>query len=170
MSETFSVVLTGKLADGYDLVQVKENIARVFKLAPEKVEKLFGGKPVALKRGVDKAQAMKLRNALARAGALGIIKADALKQESSASKAQPGIVPEPQAVVEPPAVAAKAASVDAPPVAARPSVTCPRCGHEQAHASSCGHCKMDLSLHLQRLERRQQMAANRQQLKSQAGS
>jgi hypothetical protein len=134
MSEKFSVVLTGKLADGFELPQVKDNIAGLFKLAPEKVDRLFCGKPVALKRGVDKAQAMKLRNALARAGALGVIKADG-------------------------AVAATA--TQATKVVA--DVTCPRCGHEQPHASSCGLCKMDLSLHLQRIKRREKIIANRHQ-------
>lgn len=142
MSEKFSVVLTGKLADGFELPQVKDNIAGLFKLAPEKVDRLFSGKPVALKRGVDKAQAMKLRNALARAGALGVIKADG----------------------------AVAAAAPAQPQKAMADVTCPRCGHEQPHANSCGRCKMDLSLHLQRIKRREKIIANRHQAKSQAGS
>lgn len=142
MSEKFSVVLTGKLADGFELSQVKDNIAGMFKLAPEKVDRLFGGKPVALKRGVDKAQAMKLRNALARAGALGVIKADA----------------------------AVAAAAPTQVKKAMADVTCPRCGHEQPHATSCGHCKMDLSLHLQRIKRRAKIIANRHQAKSQASS
>jgi hypothetical protein len=163
MQEKFSVVLTGKLADGYDLPQVKENIAQAFKLAPEQVDKLFSGKPVALKRGVSKAQAMKLRNTLARAGALGLIKADVVKQPAVAGKAEVGASTKPQPAKTPvsPAPAAKT------PAQALPSVTCPRCGHEQAHTTSCGLCKMDLSLHLQRLARRQQLVANRKQLKSQ---
>jgi hypothetical protein len=154
MSEKFSVVLTGKLADGFELPRVKINIAQVFKLAPEKVEKLFSGKPVALKRGVDKAQAMKLRNALARAGALGVIKAEV----------------SPQVTVETPEVEAPAAKLEASPAIVEADVSCPRCGHEQPHANSCSLCKMDLSLHLLRIKRREQMMANRHQLKNQAGS
>jgi len=149
MSEKFSVVLTGKLADGFELPEVMDNIAQVFKLAPEKVEKLFGGKPVALKRGVEKSQAMKLRNVLARAGALGIIKADAVEPEVPAETSV--------AVVET-EVPGNTAAVSGASLA---DVTCPRCGHQQAHASSCGLCKMDLSLHLQRIKRREKMLANR---------
>lgn len=149
MSEKFSVVLTGKLADGFELPEVMDNIAQVFKLAPEKVEKLFGGKPVALKRGVEKSQAMKLRNVLARAGALGVIKADAVESEVPAETSV--------AVVET-EVPGNAAAVSGASLA---DVTCPRCGHQQAHASSCGLCKMDLSLHLQRIKRREKMLANR---------
>jgi hypothetical protein len=155
MSEKFSVVLTGKLADGFELPRVKSNIAQVFKLAPEKVEKLFRGKPVALKRGVDKAQAMKLRNALARAGALGLIKADVVN---------------PQVTVETPAVEARAVKPEASPAIVQADISCPRCGHEQPRANSCSLCKMDLSLHLLRIKRREQMIANRHQLKNQAGS
>ena len=155
MSEKFSVVLTGKLADGFELPQVKSNIAQVFKLAPEKVEKLFSGKPVALKRGIDKAQAMKLRNALARAGALGVIKADVLS---------------PRVTVETPAVEAPAAKLKASPAIVQTDINCPRCGHEQPHANSCSLCKMDLSLHLLRIKRREQVMANRHQRKNQAGS
>lgn len=155
MSEKFSVVLTGKLADGFELPQVKSNIAKVFKLAPEKVEKLFSGKPVALKRGVDKAQAMKLRNALARAGVLGVIKADVLS---------------PQVTEETPAVEAPVAKLEASPAIVEADISCPRCGHEQPHANSCSLCKMDLSLHLLRIKRREQMIVSRRQLKNQAGS
>ena len=154
MSEKFSVVLTGKLADGFELPRVKNNIAQVFKLAPEKVEKLFSGKPVALKRGVDKTQAMKLRNALARAGALGVIKAEV----------------SPQVTVETPEVEAPAAKLEASPAIVEADLSCPRCGHEQPHANSCSLCKMDLSLHLLRIKRRVQMIANRHPLKNQVGS
>lgn len=155
MSETFSVVVSGKLADGFELPQVKENIAGLFKLAPDKVDKLFAGKPVALKRGVDKAQAMKLRNVLARAGALAVIKADSAKVEHN----QP-IAAAPESVAKPaPAASNPSAEAD---------ITCPRCGHEQAHSSSCGLCKMDLSLHIQRLKRREKIHANRRLLKNQA--
>lgn len=155
MTDKFSVVLTGKLADGFELSQVKDNIAKVFKLTPEKVERLFSGKPVALKRGVDKAQAMKLRNALARTGALGVIKADTVK---------------PQPTAQSPSAEIPAAKPEPSPALAKADISCPRCGHEQPHASSCGLCKMDLTLHLLRTKRREQMIANRHQLKSQASS
>jgi len=149
MSEKFSVVLTGKLADGFELPEVMDNIAQVFKLAPEKVEKLFGGKPVALKRGVEKSQAMKLRNVLARAGALGVIKADVIESEVATETAV--------AVVETEAPG-NTATAHQKSIA---DITCPRCGHQQAHSSNCGLCKMDLSLHLQRIKRREKMLAKR---------
>ena len=154
MSEKFSVILTGKLANGFELSQVKSNISRVFKLTPEKVERLLSGKPVALKRGVDKAQAIKLRNAIARAGALGVIKADRVK---------------PQPAAKSPVAEILAGKPEQAPAIAPADISCPRCGHEQAHASSCGLCKMDLTLHLLRIKRRKQVMANRCELKSQMG-
>ncbi len=150
MSDKFSVVLSGNIADGFELSQVKGNIANVFKLPLEKVERLFTGKPVALKRGIGKAQAMKLRNVLARAGALGVIKADAVKLADAES------------------VTVAAEVVQAEPV--NSNIICPRCAHKQPHTMTCGLCKMDLSLHIQRVKRREKINAKRHLLRSQAAS
>ncbi|MCR8922435.1 hypothetical protein NO559_06600 [Dasania sp. GY-MA-18] len=196
MSETYSVVLTGKLLNSESLDEVKANVGAAFKLSAPQVDKLFGGKPVALKRGLDKKQAVRLSTRLQQLGAHAVIKATAAKAEPAAepapAKPQPvftdivASMDEPAeptatpAAAEPQAAAAETAAAEpelspAPspePVAAAPAdtpaaapagdrISCPRCGHEQAFATACGRCKMDLSLHIKRMERRAKVLANR---------
>lgn len=143
MSETFSVVVTGKIADGFALADAKSQVGQLFKLSPEKVERLFSGKPVAIRRGIDKPQAMKLRAALAKTGVIAVIKASS---------------PEPQQAAVKPAPRAEQAAEAAPEPAAPPAqknIVCPRCGHDQAFTHACGLCKMDLSLHIKRLQKKE---------------
>ncbi len=70
MSEQrYNVVFQGELVDGADLAAVQENIARLFKMDRQKVEALFTGKKVVLRKDADQATAMKLRAAMKQAGA-----------------------------------------------------------------------------------------------------
>lgn len=159
MTQQYSVVFTGKIADGFSREQVEANIARIFKLRPEQTSVLFGGKPVALKRGVDKEEAMKIRAALAKAGALGVIKGG--EGEVSAASAAP-VPAAPQAErAQPTAERSNSAAEAAKPSATDASIECPRCGHQQRFSKACGRCRMDLSLHIQRLERRARVMAVR---------
>jgi hypothetical protein len=152
-SETYSVVVTGKIAEGFELSQVKANVGKLFKLEGNQVEKLFSGKPVAVRRGVEKGQALKLRSALAKVGALAAVKVARVKASEEAAPVQSAIQ--------------KSVTVEAPVVAQgdqNPAeINCPRCGHEQAFATACGSCKMDLTLHFQRLKRKEEMRAFRRQ-------
>jgi len=139
MAQTYSVIFSGKVAEGFEVDQVKQNMAQVFKLSAEKVDKLFSGKPVAIKRSVDQSSALKFRNVMAKAGALGVIREDG----ASSSKQQTGS----QETVK----------------AAPAELTCPRCGHHQTFTESCGLCKMDLTLHIMRIERKARVRALRNQ-------
>ena len=69
MAETgFRVVMTGSLVGGASLSQVKQNVAALFKVPVDKVERLFGGKPMVIKQGLDEATAKKYQLALHKAG------------------------------------------------------------------------------------------------------
>lgn len=65
----YNIVFRGELVSGADPDQVRRNLAQLFKMEPERVEKLFTGKPVVLKKEADQATAMKMRAALKKAGA-----------------------------------------------------------------------------------------------------
>lgn len=212
--ERFDLVFDGRLATGYSQAQVRQNMAELFSLGETQLATLFSGRPVVLKRSLDKGQAIRFRNRLAQAGALGLIRphqatdGGVQAEEAPAAAASPQVAPRPAlapkpaqpkagepkplvekaAVAKPatpspvvakpvakPAVADQSAAVK--PVAAAPAsaapvstapvseattgevVTCPRCGHEQPRADSCGACRMDLRLHLQRLEKRARVVA-----------
>ena len=71
--DRFQVVLTGTVAEGFELAQVKANVAALFKVELDKVDKLFGAQPVAIKKGLDEATARKYQQALQRAGAVSLV-------------------------------------------------------------------------------------------------
>jgi hypothetical protein len=147
MSETYTVVVTGKIMDGFQIDQVKVNLSQLFKLNDEHLDKIFSGKPVAIRRGVDKQQALKLRLALSKAGAIAVLKSSPAAAPT-AGHAQDA-----------------ADTETASPVSSdnkdMPGLCCPRCGHQQVFTRSCGLCKMDLNLHIRRLQRKEQARAFR---------
>ena len=71
----YDIYFTGALVEGADLQTAKDGFARMFKASPEAVAKFFNGKPQALKRGVDKAEALKYKAALHKAGMMVAFKA-----------------------------------------------------------------------------------------------
>jgi len=92
MSETtYSVIFRGDLQPGYTVADVKANFARLFRAAPETVEKLFNGRPLAIKKSLTRAQAEQLQETLAKLGAQS-----ALKPEGETAPA-PNPVPAPVA-------------------------------------------------------------------------
>jgi hypothetical protein len=70
VSETFDVYFSGALLKEGDPDQVKRKLGAMFKLEGERLERLFRGKPVAIKHGVDMDRAIKFRVAFRDAGAL----------------------------------------------------------------------------------------------------
>lgn len=67
---TFEVVFSGKLVEGAALEQVKARVAAMFKVEVAKVERLFSGATVSIKKGIDEATAKKYQMALHKAGAV----------------------------------------------------------------------------------------------------
>jgi len=67
---TFEVVFSGKLVEGAAPEKVKANVAALFKVEVAKVERLFSGATVSIKKGVDEATAKKYQMALHKAGAI----------------------------------------------------------------------------------------------------
>ncbi len=72
--EQYDIFFSGQLIDGSDETVARSKLATLFKLPLERVEHLFSGKPVAVKRGVDMDTAVKYRTAFRDAGALIEIK------------------------------------------------------------------------------------------------
>lgn len=91
MSEkTFEVVFNGKLLEGADPAKVKANVAALFKVEVAKVERLFSGATVSIKKGVDEATAKKYQMALYKAGAItGVVNRAAGAAAPKAAAARP---------------------------------------------------------------------------------
>jgi hypothetical protein len=71
----YDIYSTGQLVEGIDTVSAKANLASLFKTTEESVAKVFNGKPQSLKRGVDKAEALRYKATLHKAGILVAVKA-----------------------------------------------------------------------------------------------
>lgn len=180
MSESYSVVMTGKVADGQDLDQVKANVGKLFRIGEDQLKRMFSGKPVAVRKGISLDQADKICAALLKAGAEAKVRSEnKLKSAAKPQSTKPSAVPQPVAEPEqsaPVAVAEAPAAPRTKPEAVKPAVAgdftpdleCPRCGHEQAFTTQCGLCKMDLTLHIQRLRRREKARAVRREAASAA--
>lgn len=69
-AETFDIVFRGDIAFGQNLAEVKSRLQQLFKIDAAKVDALFTGKPIVLKRALDAASAEKYRDVLTKAGAL----------------------------------------------------------------------------------------------------
>lgn len=149
--ERFNIVFNGQVAAGFAPEQVKQSMASQFHLKDEQLETLFSGRPVVLKRGLSRAQAIKFRSLLAKVGALGLVREES-PGEGAATRMPPNV---PQAASEPAAPEKEPAAAAAGPDPE--AIDCPRCGHNQAPTMACGLCKMDLRLHLQRLAKRQRL-------------
>lgn len=117
----YKIVFDGELMPEMTLESVKDNLARLFKSDLAKIESLFNGAQIALKRDLQADEADQYLNALQRAGAK--VRKE-LEQSSSLSLIPTDDHPEPGAET----------AVDDTPM------TCPKCGHEQRKSSACSAC------------------------------
>ena len=67
--ERYDLMFSGELVPGFELAQVKHNLQQLFRLDEQKINALFSGKSIPLKKGVDADAANKYRVAMKKAGA-----------------------------------------------------------------------------------------------------
>ncbi len=87
MDPLYDVCFAGEILQGQDLDTVKLKFAKLFNADDATLEKLFGGKTQLLKRGCDKATALKYKKAIEQAGAKPVIKKSA--ENPSSESPQP---------------------------------------------------------------------------------
>lgn len=105
--DTYDVYFSGQLLKDADPEEAKRKIGAMFKLEGEKLERLFGGKPIPIKRGVDMDRAVKFRVAFRDAGALVDIVPEGQPAPNPAARPTP---PQRPAAPVPPTRPAPAAS------------------------------------------------------------
>ncbi|WP_428820507.1 hypothetical protein [Microbulbifer sp. MCCC 1A16149] len=106
---TYSVIFRGDLEPGYTVADVKANFARLFKAGPDTVEKLFSGRPLAIKKGMAQAQAEQLQATLSKLGAQSTVRAEGVEQPVPQPAASSPRAPEPQPATAPVADAGETA-------------------------------------------------------------
>lgn len=94
---TFEVLFSGKLVEGAAIEKVKASVAALFKVEVTKVERLFSGATVTIKKGVDEATAKKYQQALYKVGAITQVvnRAEVAESPKPAAAATPKAAPQP---------------------------------------------------------------------------
>ena len=122
MSEKiYEVVFYGEIVEGAKLEQVKAKVAAMFKADASKLEQLFSGKRVVIKKNIDLATANKYQSALQNAGAQCEVKSlpDAAPTQA-ADDSVPAVPATAQATAS--TATATATQESAAPASARPRV------------------------------------------------
>lgn len=65
----YTIYFSGQALEGFSIDQVKQNLAKLFKLDDTKIARLFTGKPVIIKKNLDIEKAKQYQAALLKAGA-----------------------------------------------------------------------------------------------------
>ena len=92
----YAVIFQGKVTEGSDPQTVRENLAKLFNADAARIEQMFSGKKVVIKKGLDEDAARKYRAVLTKAGAVvGII--DARKSQKTAAPKPAESAPAPAA-------------------------------------------------------------------------
>ena len=96
---TFDIIFRGDLMPGFQLADVKRNLAALFKADTGRIDALFNGAAVPLKRDLDEATAQKYLAVLKKAGAdvqlatAGSVGAARRRPATPTPQAQPGVSP-----------------------------------------------------------------------------
>ena len=93
MAASYDIHFSGDLQPGVDPAVARARIQGLFKLSDEVAARLFSGRTVALKRGLDLARAERLRQVFLEVGALA-----RLVEQRSAAVPTPLVTPEPPVV------------------------------------------------------------------------
>ena len=146
MAARYKLLFRGKTLVGQDQDKVKHKLGELLKLDQQGLAQLFSGRLITLKRGLPQQEASKYQQLLENLGAEILLQPD---NEQVAASAEAG-VDSSENFAEP----AASAAGNKTPALQMQALTCPRCGHNQAQVEQCGHCKMDLRLHIMRLQRK----------------
>jgi hypothetical protein len=119
-SQLYRVVFEGRVIEGRDVREAKRNLARLFKVTEEKIERYFVGRPIVIKKDLDQQTAIKYEKAFRSAGA--ICHAESMDSLPGQPSAPATIQPEMDRSVEP------------------EMMECPKCGLVQQRAEECASC------------------------------
>ncbi|MEO0443165.1 MAG: hypothetical protein AAFZ92_05410 [Pseudomonadota bacterium] len=91
----YAVIFRGDIMPGHQLIKVKENLQKVFAVDEQRINQLFTGQPVSLKKNLSREAAQRYQSLLRKAGADVTIKD--LQPDATAASHQPTEVDKNQA-------------------------------------------------------------------------
>lgn len=120
MEARYQVVFSGEIAKGQHIEKVKRNLASLYKVEVKKIERLFSGHALAIKKDVDYKTAMKYKSTFEKAGAICNI--EEVEKYNTA-------------VTSPMTRKIEASKFNETKI-----MTCPKCGYKQERSQKCIMC------------------------------
>ncbi|MDY7030602.1 MAG: hypothetical protein SVY10_01670 [Thermodesulfobacteriota bacterium] len=117
----YRVVFRGETFQGHNVEDVKRRFASIFKLDGGEIGRLFSGRPVVVKNGVDHQTAIRYKSAIEQAG--GVCKIGTVRNRMM--KYASGTIDE---------------KITPSPMSHSQILTCPKCGFEQPETDECIKC------------------------------
>jgi uncharacterized protein YbjQ (UPF0145 family) len=131
----YNLVFEGQVAEGKSPEKVKRNLAALLKREPGKIEPLFSGDPIVIKRNMPSEKAKKYKQAFEKAG--GVCRLESAGDDGgptlAAKKPKKSAPPDPPPATEAPTP---------PPAAPEEMIACPKCNYRQKPSRSCIMCGM----------------------------
>jgi uncharacterized membrane protein YhaH (DUF805 family) len=146
MSGTARLVFAGEVLDGFARDDVKRELRDRLNLDDAKLDKLFSGGRVTIKRGVPTGDAQRHVANFALLGARLLIEDEAPAPAAGAAEAAGAVTPPPAKVpaATPPKPVAVAAAPDKPVGA--DEIVCPKCGERQPKRELCRACATNMPM------------------------
>lgn len=120
MGKTFTIVFSGKTVEGEDFEAVKSKLLSLYDNHKEKIEILFSGNPIVIKRNIDEQTALEYQKLFARYGAaLDIVPTEKPNEKPSPSAPRPA---------------------NSENQSSARKIRCPSCNFEQPPANECVKC------------------------------
>lgn len=110
MNERYSLVFKGEIAPGQDPDQVRERVRNLLKVTPEQLDRIFSGRKISIKKGLDSGNAGGYHQAFEATGAVCT-----LEKETAKTQLSP-LIPQVKKIL------------------------CPKCGMEQPKTQTCAGC------------------------------
>ena len=101
----YELVFSGKLVEGFELEQVKQNVANLFKASAAQVEQMFSGRDVVLRNRLDDATGKKYQAILQKNGALCSLRLMGQAVPASGTASSAASAPTPEEAPPPPSSA-----------------------------------------------------------------
>lgn len=124
--ERFEVIFHGEMVRKNELMDIKHQMRAMFQLDAGRVEALFTGQPLVIKRNLTKELAEKYKRAIAQAGGFSVVVAE---------------TPQPQTMAPDEADEEKAGD---PHMVTAQIAICPACLHKQLAADHCNRCNVHM--------------------------
>ena len=86
-SQLYRIVFNGEVNRGHDITRVKRNLSVLFRTEVEIIDRLFNGRPVVLKQGLEAEVAIRFLSAMSEAGAVS-----RMEPMSAAAKVTTGFI------------------------------------------------------------------------------